>query len=117
MLFVRSVQQRVDDVGGRAPDGEAAAALEGVRVGAEVTLEPIVPGENDLPFVDDVRAILPRATETWVGTTGGLRVVGPEAETERLYTARSGLLRSDVTALAAQGETVAVAHPEEGLSL
>jgi len=113
-LFHRSVVGRVDATRGQRMVGEAEV-LAGVHLSGERTLEPVEPGVGEHPFLDDVRAILPTDSETWIGTTAGLRVIRDGEE--RIYTARSGLLRSDIAGLAASGETVAVLHPEGGLSL
>ncbi len=115
-LVHRQAQQRLDAAGG-ADAVDAGGSLEGLRAGAERRLEPIQPGVVDWPFLDDVRAVLAVGEDVWVGTTGGLRVLPAGGAEERVYTARSGLLRSDVVDLAVHRDTVVVAHPEGGLSL
>ena len=113
-FFHRSVVERVDAARGHR-GGSDTQVLTGVRVSGERNLEPVEPGVGEHPFLGDVRALLPIDAETWIGTTGGLRVIRDGEE--RVYTARSGLLRSDITGLAASGDTIVVMHPEQGLSM
>ena len=113
--FRRSVGQRVEDVVAGRDASAMGPPVEGLVVGMERPFSPIEPGTDEHLFADDVRAILPRLRDTWIGTSAGLRVVGDDGE--RLYSARSGLLRNDVVALAEEGDQVVVAHGEGGLSL
>ena len=113
--FRRSVGQRLADVESRRESSTLGPELEGLSAGVERSFEPTEPGADEHLFADDVRALLPRQGEVWIGTSAGLRVVSDDGE--RLYTAHSGLLRNDVVALAAEGEQVVVAHGEGGISL
>ncbi len=112
--FRAGVQRRVAEVTGReeTPVGEE---LQRVRIGGERALTPAQPGEAEHLCLRDVRAVLPAPAGAWVGTTDGLRRI--EGERETVYTARSGLLRSAVSALAAHGDSVVVVHPEGGFSV
>jgi len=113
--FRRSVGQRVEDVASGRRTSPTAAVVEGVDAGQERSFDPVEPGADEHVFADDVRALMVRPRETWIGTSAGLRVIGEHGE--RTYTARSGLLRNDVVALAEDGEQIVVAHGEGGLSL
>jgi ligand-binding sensor domain-containing protein len=114
--FHRSVERRKDSLAGDGATPEAGEGLRGMLRGTEQGLEPLVPGGDEHLHLHDVRAVLSRPGETWIGTAGGLRVL-PDDGGERIYGARSGLLRNDVAGLASDGRTIVVAHPEAGLSL
>jgi ligand-binding sensor domain-containing protein len=115
--FVRETRSRVEIAAAGGPTVEVGEGWSGVRRAADVTLGPAEPGEGEHPSLIDVRAVLTREEGSWLGTTGGLVFVGRGEGTPRVYTARGGLLRNDVIALAGAADTVAVAHPEEGISL
>lgn len=113
--LMRDARSRVDRASHPETEPVDGEAWAGVRTAPERRLTPVEPGEGEHPSLGDVRAIANLEDGTWLATTGGLVFVGAGAT--RIYTARSGLLRNDVLGLALEGQTLAVAHPEEGLSL
>ena len=115
--LVRDTRSRIERAAAGDPVSEAGEGWAGVRRAADVLLAPSEPGEGEHPSLTDVRAVLTREEGVWLGTTGGLVFVGRGAAAPRVYTARGGLLRNDVVALAGTADAIAVAHPEEGISL
>ena len=117
MRLVRDARSRVEEAAAGDPQVAVGEGWTGVRTRGDVALAPTGAGEGEFPSLRDVRAVLAREEGTWLGTTGGLVFVGRGGGAPRIHTARGGLLRNDVIALAATADTVPVAHPEEGLSL
>ncbi len=115
--LIRDARSRVEQARGADPGPATGEGWKGLVPGAERPLTAIEPGGTEFPCLRDVRAVLPREDAVWLATTGGLVRVDAGGGAARVYTARSGLLRNDVLGLALSGETLAVAHAEEGLSL
>ena len=100
MRLVRDARSRVEEAAAGDPQVAVGEGWTGVRTRGDVALAPTGAGEGEFPSLRDVRAVLAREEGTWLGTTGGLVFVGRGGGAPRIHTARGGLLRNDVIALA-----------------